>query len=197
MIVFGLTGGSGAGKSAAAEIFRELGVYVIDADKVARKVVEKGRPCLEELRCEFGNGIISLDGTLDRRSLGDIVFTDENKLKSLNKITHKYIKEEILSELALTDCEMAAIDGAVLIGSDIAELCSFMVSVAADTDIRLKRITERDNLTRERAKNRLNSQPDNDFYIKNSKYIVYNNGSTAELALKIKDIYEEIKENEV
>ncbi len=197
MIVFGLTGGSGAGKSAAAEIFRELGVYVIDADKVARKVVEKGKPCLEELRREFGNGIITPDGMLNRRSLGDIVFTDENKLKSLNKITHKYIKEEILSELALSDCEMAAIDGAVLIGSDIAELCSFMVSVAADTDIRLMRITERDNLTRERAQNRLNSQLDNDFYIKNSKYIVYNNGSTAELALKIKDIYEEIKENEV
>lgn len=197
MIVFGLTGGSGAGKSAAAEIFRELGVYVIDSDKVAYKVVEKGKPCLDELRREFGNDIINPDGTLNRRSLGDIVFTDKNKLKSLNKITHRYIKEEILSELALTDCEVAAIDGAVLIGSNIAELCSFMVSVAADTNIRLARITERDNLTRERAENRLNSQPDNDFYIKNSQYIVYNNGSTAELALKIKDIYEEIKENEV
>ncbi len=197
MTVFGLTGGSGAGKSAAAEIFRELGVYVIDADKVARRVVEKGKPCLAELRREFGEGIIGFDGTLDRRALGDIAFTDENKLKSLNKITHKYIKEEILSELAKARFELAAIDGAALIGSNVAELCSFMVSIVADADIRLGRITKRDNLTRERAENRLNSQPDNDFYIKNSKYVVYNNGSTAELALKIKGIYEEIRENEV
>ena len=87
MIVFGLTGGSGAGKSTVAEAFRREGVYVIDADKIAREVVEAGKPCLEELRREFGEDIIRRDGSLDRHALGDIVFSDAEKLKSLNKIT--------------------------------------------------------------------------------------------------------------
>lgn len=197
MLIFGLTGGSGAGKSSAADIFRSLGVYVLDADKIARQVTEKGTLCLKELTAEFGNEIINTDGTLNRKLLGDIVFSDENKLKSLNAVTHKYIKEEILSALSKKDCEIAAIDGAVIIGSEIEELCTFMVSVTADREVRLARIALRDGLSAKQAENRLNSQPDNNFYIENSKYVVYNNGSASELALKVKDIYREIRENEV
>lgn len=197
MITFALTGGSGAGKSTAAEIFRELGVYVIDADKIARQVVEKGEPCLEELRAEFGNGIITPDGELDRKKLGSIVFTDENKLKSLNAITHKYIKEVILSALSSVDCEISAIDGAVIIGSEIEKLCDFTVSVLAARAARLDRITKRDGLSIEEAQNRLNSQSDDSFYRENSRYVIYNDKGREELAAKIKEVYEKIRENEV
>lgn len=197
MITFALTGGSGAGKSTAAEIFRELGVYVIDADKIAKQVVEKGEPCLEELRAEFGNGIITPDGELDRKKLGSIVFTDENKLKSLNAITHKYIKEVILSALSSVDCEISAIDGAVIIGSEIEKLCDFTVSVLAGRATRLDRITKRDGLSVDEAQNRLNSQPADSFYRENSRYVIYNDASREELAAKIKEVYEKIRENEV
>lgn len=197
MVTFALTGGSGVGKSTAAEIFCGLGVYVIDADKIAKQVVEKGKPCLEELRAEFGNGIVKPDGELDRKKLGSIVFTDENKLKSLNAIVHKYIKEVILSELSGVDCELAAIDGAVIIGSEIEKLCAFTVSVLARRETRLGRIIERDGLSEAEAQNRLNSQPDDSFYRENSRYIIYNDGSREELAVKIKEVYEKIRENEV
>lgn len=197
MVTFALTGGSGAGKSTAAEIFRELGVYVIDADKIARQVVEKGEPCLEELCAEFGNGIITPDGELDRKKLGSIVFTDKEKLKSLNTITHKYIKEVILSTLSGVDCEISAIDGAVIIGSEIEKLCAFTVSVLAGRETRLGRIAERDSLSVQEAQNRLNSQPNDNFYRENSRYVIYNDGSRAELAAKIKEVYEKIRENEV
>ena len=76
MLVFGITGGSGAGKTTASDIFRQLGVYVIDADKAARKVVEKGQKCLEELTDFFGKEILKPEGTLDRKKLGEIVFAD-------------------------------------------------------------------------------------------------------------------------
>lgn len=195
MLVFGLTGGSGAGKSTAADIFRRLGVYVVDADKIARIIVEKGEPCLEELRAEFGNCIIDCNGSLNRRKLGDIVFGDEKKLKSLNEITHKYIKKEIMIALSNVNCEIAAVDGAVIIGSNVEELCSFIVSVLADRDIRLRRIAVRDGLSCEQAENRLKSQPEDDFYIQNSEYVIYNNGSAAVLERKVKEVYEKIKEN--
>lgn len=197
MVTFALTGGSGAGKSTAAEIFCELGVYVIDADKIAKQVVEKGKPCLEELCAEFGNGIVRHDGELDRKKLGSIVFTDENKLKSLNAIVHKYIKEVILSELSGLDCELAAIDGAVIIGSEIEKLCAFTVSVLAGRETRIGRIIERDGLSEAEAQNRLNSQPDDSFYRENSRYVIYNDGSREELTAKIKEVYEKIRENEV
>lgn len=196
-MVFALTGGSGVGKSTAAEIFRELGVYVVDADKIARQVVEKGKPCLEELRAEFGNGIIKPDGELDRKKLASLVFTDKNKLKSLNAITHKYIKEVILSALNCADCSLAAIDGAVIIGSEIEKLCAFTVSVLAGNETRIGRICKRDGLSIEEARNRLNSQPDDSFYCDNSQYLVYNDGSREELAVKIRELYKKIRENEV
>lgn len=197
MTVFGLTGGSGAGKSTAAEIFRSLGVYVVDADKVARQVVEKGSSCIAELQSEFGDEIIAPDGNLDRKKLGDIVFVDRDKLKSLNNITHKYIKKEILSILDKQKCEMVAIDGAVIIGSSIENVCAFIVSVLADAKVRIARIIERDGLSDVQAENRLQSQPTDDFYIQNSKYVIYNNGNEDELTLKINEVYAKIRENEV
>lgn len=197
MIVFGLTGGSGAGKSTVADALRNFGVYVIDADKIARQIAERGEPCLRELCEEFGDDILEPDGSLNRRRLGDMVFSDSKKLKSLNRITHKYIKENIVSLLSVCDCRLAAIDGAVIIGSEIERLCDFMISVLADREVRIRRILERDSLTPEQAESRLKSQPEDNFYIRNSDYVIYNNGSTEELNLEIRRVFEEIKKNEV
>lgn len=197
MRVFGLTGGSGAGKSTAAEMLRRAGVYVIDADKVAREVVEVGQPCLDELRAEFGNAVIRKDGTLDRRVLGKIVFSDAEKLKSLNKITHKYIKTTILEKLSLVNAPVAAIDGAVIIGSEIEDLCEFIVSVIADAEVRLERIMKRDGIDREAAENRLKSQPDDNFYISHSACVLHNNAGAEELSEQVEELVRKIRENEV
>lgn len=196
MLIFGITGGSGAGKSTASAMFAERGVTVLDADKIAREVTEKGTECLAEIENAFSKSVINADGTLNRRELGKIVFNDGAKLKCLNKITHKYIKSVILERLSAVD-GVAAIDGAVIIGSEIEKLCKFMVSVLADREIRIERIISRDNLTRAEAENRLNSQPDDGFYINNSAYTVRNNGNEAELREQVDKIYGEILKNEV
>ncbi|MDO5397103.1 MAG: dephospho-CoA kinase [bacterium] len=194
MMVFGITGGTGAGKSSVSEIFRQNGVYVIDADKTARAVVEPGREALKELCACFGNKILGEDGRLKRHELADIVFADEKKLEMLNSITHKYIYREIKSELLRKKTGIAAIDAAVLIGSGIEKMCVFIVSVIADEKIRLRRIMERDGISAQSAQSRINAQPPAEFYIKHSKYIIHNNGTQKELEREAREVLEKIKE---
>lgn len=195
MLIFGLTGGSGAGKSTASKRFVENGVYVIDADKTARAVVEPNMPCLAELRAEFGDAIIREDGSLDRKGLGSIVFADKAKLARLNEITHKYIQRAVEEELEREQPEYAAIDAAVIIGSPMEKMCEFMVSVVADEDVRAQRIMKRDNISYEDAIKRLKSQPDKEFYIAKSRFLLYNNSSEENLREQTDRICETIKES--
>ena len=198
MLIFGITGGSGAGKTTVSDIFRKAGIPVIDADKAARAVTEPGERCLDELTDFFGSEILHSDGTLNRKKLADIAFSDERRLKKLNEITHKYIKINIENQLSEIKGKIAAIDGAVIIGSEVEELCAFIVSVTAKREVRIKRITARDNISAESAKKRLAAQPGDDFYIEHSKYIIRNDTSVKELESQAERIISEIKnENEV
>lgn len=198
MLIFGITGGSGAGKTTVSDIFRKAGIPVIDADKAARAVTEPGERCLDELTDFFGSEILQSDGTLNRKKLADIAFSDERRLKKLNEITHKYIKINIENQLSEIKGKIAAIDGAVIIGSEVEELCAFIVSVTAKREVRIKRITARDNISAESAQKRLAAQPDDDFYIEHSKYIIRNDTSVKELESQAERIISEIKnENEV
>lgn len=197
MLIFGITGGSGTGKTTVSDIFRENGVTVIDADKSAREVVKKGSKCLDELCGFFGENILLSDGTLDRKKLGEIVFSDEKKLAKLNEITHKYIKEDVMRQIEESKTPLAAIDGAVIIGSIIEPLCKFIVSVTSDRNTRLKRIVLRDGISEDSAKKRLDSQPSEDFYKKHSKYVINNDKDLSSLVLRTKEVLEEIRKNEV
>lgn len=191
--VFGITGGTGAGKSTVSKMLADKGVKVIDADKVARIVMEKGTPCLNELTEVFGCEILDSDGCLNRSRLASIVFNDKNKLEILNKISHKYIKEYIEAETEKSEAELTAIDGAVIIGSPVMDLCKKLVVVTADENIRLKRITDRDNITEKAAKERISSQMSSEEYEKFADYIIKNNGNHKKLGEEIERIYGEIK----
>ena len=96
VMVVGLTGQTGAGKSTVSQVFAGNGFAVINADKIARTVVEKGTKCLDEISDFFGSGILNEDRTLNRKALAKIVFTDKCKLDSLNTIIYPYITGEIL-----------------------------------------------------------------------------------------------------
>lgn len=193
MIVFGITGGSGSGKSTVSAILKKYGIHVIDTDVIARLVVEKGTKCLSELAQAFGKEILNSDGTLNRQKLASIAFSDDKKKELLNGITHKYIKIRVKEEIENSNFDIAAIDGAVIIGSIIEPLCQFIMSVIADKSIRINRIKNRDGLTDAQAKQRVEAQPSDEFYKRHSKYIIYNNASNAELELAVRDLYEKIK----
>lgn len=180
--VFGITGASGSGKSYISDIFRTLGVTVFDADKIGHEVCSPGGSAYAELFAHFGSEYFLPSGSLDRKKLAKTVFSDKKELDILNKITHKHIRDEIVSRLLKTSGP-AAIDGAVIIGSCVEALCSFLVFVDAPDRVRLERIMKRDNISKDDAARRINSQPERSFYKSHCKYTIENDGAKDEKLL--------------
>lgn len=191
MVVIGLTGGSGSGKSTVASLMQQRGIHVIDADKIGRFVVEKGRPALDEIVAEFGEEILFENGDLDRKKLGSIVFTNKEALLKLNAITHKYITEIVKEELAANKGIICAIDAAVLKESGIIDMCDHVIAVIADKDVRIKRIMARDGLSEQSAKDRINSQDPDAKYVQYADFVINNSGDEA-LEVLLEDILNEI-----
>ena len=191
--VFGITGPTGAGKTTVSDIFRNLGVHVVDADVVARNITRKDEKCLKEIRSVFGDAVFASDMVLDRKALAKIVFTDVSKLKLLNEITHKYIKKAIENEIADCKTDIIAIDGAVIIGSPVMDMCRVLVVVTADTSVRIERIMQRDELDYTSACQRINSQMSNAEYESFADFLIQNNDGNVGLGEYVEDIYNKIK----
>ncbi len=189
--LFGITGPSGSGKGYLSDIFRKHGVTVFDGDVISREVVEPGKPANRELFEHFGSEFFAEDGTLLRRKLAGRVFSDESELRILNKIVHKYIKKEIEDRLP-NSSPVCAIDGAVIIGSDIEDMCEFLVGVIAPRELRTERLKKRDGISEEEIKARMDSQPDDDFYKSHCRYIIENDG-TKDLEKEVRKILEDIR----
>lgn len=184
MKVIGLTGQTGAGKGAFCKILSEYGIPCLDTDKTARQVVEKGTPCLDELCGHFGCCILESDGTLNRKKLGEIAFSDKNELAALNSITHKYITEKVemwLDKKRAEGCIAAVIDAPQLFESGENNICDITVALLAKEDIRLARILDRDGITEQYARKRMASQKDELFFISKCDHIIYNNSTKEEL----------------
>ncbi|HNZ98205.1 dephospho-CoA kinase [Ruminococcus sp.] len=180
VMVVGLTGQTGAGKSTVSKIFASNGFAVIDADQVARKIVEKGTKCLDEIADFFGSQVINEDGTLNRKALAGIVFSDKSKLEMLNTISYPYITGEILRQIRVHSMKgekLILLDAPTLFESRADDFCEIIISVLADADIREKRIISRDGLTADQARKRMNSQLNEEFFRSHSDYIIHNNGN--------------------
>ena len=190
--VFGITGATGAGKTTVSNIFRDLGVYIVDCDIIAKQITSSNIDCLFEIESSFGKDVFEDDGALNRRKLADIVFGNDDKLKLLNKITHKYIKEQIEYEIKTCDNDIIAIDGAVIIGSPVEEICRLMVVVSADEKVRAQRIMARDGISYEFALKRISSQKSNEEYEQYADFIIENNDNVR-LGEYIEKIYNIIK----
>jgi len=193
MIRLGITGGSGCGKTTVSDIIRNNGIDVIDADIAARLIVEPGKPALNEIKKYFGQEYITENGMLDRKKMGALVFSVPEKRLLLNKITHKYISEYIEEYINNYSGDIIGIDGAVLIESGIGVRCDYILSVLAKKEERIKRITARDGISCEEAKKRIESQNNDEFYIENSDYVVYNNSDRGKLVNQIKKIIDDIR----
>ena len=177
MKVFGLTGKTGAGKSTVAEKLLSLGFYIIDGDKIAREITEKGKPALKELANEFGCDIIKEDGSLDRKLLASRAFKDKQSTAKLNGITHPIIKAEFENELKKAETEgfsYAVIDAAALLESSCKDLCEKIIVVTAPEEIRLSRILLRDGITKEQALIRINAQFPDEYYNEKADILIRN-----------------------
>lgn len=188
-IVVGLTGQTGAGKTTVSAMLTDRGYRVIDADLVARQVVEKGNKCLLDLALEFGIEILDEEGNLNRRKLGRIVFGDKEKRIRLNQITFPYIQEEIQERTRQFHKEgerVVFLDAPTLFESGSDSFCDKVVSVIASADLRLKRLLDRDmDYTREELENRIAAQHNDQFYATRSDFVIRNDGSTTHLRVQI------------
>lgn len=182
--VIGITGGSGSGKSYISALLREKGFAVIDADEVAHNCLGI-RNCISEIAEEFGKSVLK-NGAVNRKKLGEIVFSEPEKLEKLNKITHKYILAEIRREAEKAEGNTVFVDGAVLIESGMD--CDFMIGVIADKKIRKERIISRDNITETEAVRRISAQQNDDFYRENCDLIIENSGGKPDISEIIKRI---------
>ncbi len=161
-MVVGLTGGISTGKSTVSTMFLHRGAYIIDCDIIAREVVAPGEEGLSQLVIRFGEEILQYDGTLNRKMLGTIIFNDEDARKALNEITHplirarvkQYIKENLLNHPS----QIIIVDVPLLFEGNLAEIMDETVVVYVSEPIQLARLMERDKLTIEEAKTRIETQ---------------------------------------
>lgn len=179
MKIIGITGGSGAGKTTVTKHFEKYGAEVVDADVLAREIVNTGMPALDEIKKEWPGVVV--DGILNRRDLAKIVFNDDMELHKLNTITHKYIIDEINKRIRCSKKEIFVIDAIALFESGLAKLCDATICVIAEKNTRIKRIMERDGLTLKEAEERINAQKSDDFYKENADYVIYNNDDGSNL----------------
>lgn len=144
MIRIGLTGGIGSGKSTVARLLAQRGAVVIDADHIAREIVEPGQPALAEIAERFGAEVISPDGSLDRGALAAIVFADTDALADLNAITHPRIAQRTAELIeAAPDDAVVVYDMPLLVENNLAEGWDRVIVVEADRDVRIQRLIER------------------------------------------------------
>ena len=191
-MIIGLTGQTGAGKSTLSRMFSEWGVEVIDADKVARYTIENSKECLMDLVLEFSTEVIHPDATLNRPKLAEICFGDKKKLKRLNEITFPYIIRAIgrkLEEACGRGVKMVLLDAPTLYESGLDKRCDRVVAVIADAETRTRRIIERDKMTEEDARRRVNAQNNDAFYTSRADDILTNDGELGALRLVFIDLF--------
>ncbi|MHB9146422.1 MAG: dephospho-CoA kinase [Symbiobacteriia bacterium] len=179
-MVIGLTGGIATGKSTATAFLREAGIPVIDADEVARAVVEPGQPALAELAAAFGPSILLPGGSLDRKRLGDMVFGDAAARQRLNAITHPYIHQAIgvqTEALAATGTQFIVLDVPLLFESGLDRDVDRVWVVAASAAQQLARLMERDALSEAEARRRIESQMPLADKIRRADAVIDNSGS--------------------
>ncbi|MBR2044087.1 MAG: dephospho-CoA kinase [Clostridia bacterium] len=177
--IIGLTGPTGSGKSSFSLLAQQNGICVIDCDKLSRFVTQNGSECLLRLSEAFGKDIIK-DGALDRRLLALRAFKNEETKALLEEITFPFILTEVFAQIEKSDKECVLLDAPTLFESGLDELCSCVIAVLSDSEIRKQRIIERDNLSREQAETRMAAGKNDDFYISRADYVIYNNSSVAE-----------------
>jgi dephospho-CoA kinase len=185
MIRVGLTGGIGSGKSTVAGLLAERGALVIDADRMAREVVEPGQPALAEIAERFGSQVLAADGSLDRSALAAIVFTDAAALSDLNSITHPRIAERTaeLIEAAASDA-VVVYDVPLLVETNAAEGWDAVIVVEADHDVRVRRLIER-GLTEEDIEARMSRQATDEQRRAVADIVIVNSGDRDELAQQV------------
>lgn len=193
-MIIGLTGSIASGKSTISEMLKEKGYPIIDADLVARVVVEPGTVTLSDIKCIFGKEVMNEDGTLNREALGQLIFHDPAKRKQLNDLMHPAIRAEMLrqrDELFESGEETLIMDIPLLFESRLQHFVDKILVVSVKEEIQLQRLMQRNSLSEEEAKARIQSQLPLSEKEKGADAVIYNNGSIEQSKVQLERILAE------
>jgi dephospho-CoA kinase len=199
--IIGITGGIATGKSTVSNIIKKLGYKVIDADIIAREVVQKGKPAYEEIVKYFGNTIIDEFGNINRKKLGNIVFVDEKKREKLNCITHPYIMEAIKQSIYDNINEKIIFLDIPLLIETMDKLKDYDIHldeiwlVYVDEESQIQRLMARDNISRNEALNKIRAQMPMEMKKKYATVVIDNRGSVEELQKQVKNLIDRTIKN--
>lgn len=193
--MIGLTGGIASGKSTVAALLRELGAEVIDADQLAREIVEPGCAALAEIVEAFGPAMLGPDGRLDRQRLGALVFADADKRARLNQITHPRIRAESMrraGEAAERGCQVVVYEAALLVENGLHRQLDGLIVVAAALETQLARMRNRDGLAEPEARKRLAAQLPLEEKVRSADYVIDTNGPIEALRPQVERAWRDI-----
>jgi dephospho-CoA kinase len=195
MLLVGLTGGIGSGKSTVARLLQERGAVLIDADVAARRVVEPGQPTLKALAERFGDGILLPDGSLDRAGLARVAFADAVSTEALNGIVWPGIVDEFTREIEAAPADAIVICDAPLLaegGPGSEREFAAVIVVEAPRDVRLDRVEVR-GIARDDAERRMAAQASDDLRREYATYVLDNSGDEASLERQVDEVWADLQ----
>ncbi|MEV6040180.1 dephospho-CoA kinase [Nonomuraea sp. NPDC052116] len=194
MLKTGLTGGIGSGKSEVSKRLAAKGAVVIDADRIAREVVEPDTPGLARVVAAFGEGVLRPDGSLDREKLGSIVFADPERLATLNAIVHPLVGERVAElQSRAADDAITVYDVPLLAENHLAPMYDVVIVVDAADETRIRRLAEHRGMPEADAKSRIAAQASREARLAVADIVIPNEGSLAELDARVDEVWEELK----
>lgn len=197
MKIIGVTGNSGSGKTTICEIISSISnAKIIDADEVAKSLDFPGSEYVNKIAELFGNEVLNSSGSLNRKKLGEFIYTNVSNKLELDKLTFKYVGGEVSKKLEILKSEeldYIVLDVPLLFESELDNLCDYVIAVTASTDKKVQRIQKRDNIDENTARQRLAIQKDDDFFYRNSDFVIENNGDRELIQNSIERILENIK----
>jgi len=196
MVTVGLTGGIGSGKSTVARLFGQLGVHHVDADDVARQVVEPGTPALQAIARHFGADILTGDGALDRPKLRRIVFADPEERTWLEALLHPLIRRELLRQLVPEDYTLpyVLLVSPLLLETDQHKLAEHIIVVDVPVETQIERTMARDGNTREQVERIIAAQMPREERRRRADSVIDNNRPLAEVSRQVRELHQKFLE---